>query len=141
MSKHDDLIRRLYAAWNEGGPDAMARDFWHRDIVWRDDISAPDRAEHFGAGATARYLNDVIETIGSVQATVHGAEETTDGALVDLTIHAQGQRSGASTDMRIHHLLKIEDDRVTDCQVFFDPEAAHAAARERGAASAGGDAA
>ena len=128
MSAHQDLIDRLYAAWNEGGPDAMLRDFWHPNIVWHDDVSAPDASYHFGAAATARYLTDVMETIGAVGATVHEIYDTTDGALVALTIHAEGQASGAATDVRIFHLLKIEDDLVTDCRVFFDPAQAFAAA-------------
>jgi ketosteroid isomerase-like protein len=133
MSRHDEVIARLYAAWNEGGPDAMRREFWHGDIVWHDDVTAPDATDHFGAAATERYLKDVIETIGSLRSAVHSVHDTADGALVELTLHAQGQTSGAATDLRVFHLLKIEDDLVTDCRVFFDAEQAQAAARERGA--------
>jgi ketosteroid isomerase-like protein len=128
MSRHDELITRLYAAWNDGGPDAMRAEFWHPEIVWRDDVSAPDAAEHYGAGATARYLNDVMDTIGSVHATVHSVRDHACGALVELTIHVEGQASGASTDMRIFHLLEIEDGLVKDCRVIFDPARAFEAA-------------
>ena len=128
MSRYDELLTRLYAAWNEGGPAAMRRDFWHPDIVWHDDVSAPDAADHYGAAATERYMGGVIEAIGSMRVVVHSVHDTADGALVELSLHAEGQASGAATDLRTFHLLKIEDDLVTDCRVFFDPAQAFTAA-------------
>jgi ketosteroid isomerase-like protein len=128
MSRHEELLTRLYAAWNEGGPAAMRRDFWHPNIVWHDDVSAPDAADHYGAAATERYLDGVIETIGSMRTSIQSLHDTPDGALVELTLHAEGQASGAATDLRTFHLLKLEDDLVTDCRVFFDPARAYEAA-------------
>jgi PadR family transcriptional regulator, regulatory protein PadR len=62
-----DLLDRVYADWNVGGPQAMVENYWHPDIVWHDSPSFPDTGVYHGAEATARRMNGFVDVVGHFQ--------------------------------------------------------------------------
>jgi ketosteroid isomerase-like protein len=128
MSVHEEFVRRLYVAWNERGPHGMAPEFWGPDVVWHDVPDMPDRADHYGATATARYLDSVIEALGHMRVDVLSVEDTENGAIAELSMAIEGQLSGVASELHLFHVLQIVDGSVTEVSVFTDRESARAAA-------------
>ncbi len=83
-----DLAERLYGAWNTGGPQAVAREFWDEDLVLHDDPSFPGARVVRGREAVVKHMDGVLEGLGDFKMTVLEALPFSGGAFAGVRITA-----------------------------------------------------
>ena len=121
-----DWLDSLYAVWNEEGPVGLAQDIWHPRITWHDPPDAPDAGVYQGLEAVVEHLSNRLETIGRTTVTVDGAWWTDRGRtlVVDISLHSGGQSSGIELDVRVFHVLQMNDGCVVEVWEHFDRDQA-----------------
>jgi ketosteroid isomerase-like protein len=124
MSRGDvERMRDLYAAWNEGGVEAMS-EYWVGDDDWEfnNDPSAPER--HFrGREAVQQNLRDWRAALGPMRVAIEEEIDAGDGRVVLIVrVHGEGAESGVALDVRMAHLLQLDGGRLRRMDVYFHPE-------------------
>ena len=115
------LLTRVYEAFNTGGVRAVS-DYIHPDAEFIDPVEFPGADHYMGREAVISYLENFVEAWGVVNIVIeefHGA-----GGRVgaQLCIELRGATSGYETEMRVMHVIDIEDGQVRRVQGFFDRE-------------------
>jgi ketosteroid isomerase-like protein len=121
------VATRLYEAWNEGGVEAVAEDYWAPEIEWRDDPWIPDPGVWKGREAVRKHIEERVELLGRFEIRVEEVLNLDGGrVLVIYTFEGQGPQSGAPYSMRMAQLLAVVDQKVTEVQDYLDLERAFA---------------
>jgi SnoaL-like domain len=123
-----DLAERVYCAWNEGGAETVAREFWHPDVIFRDDPAWPDSSVVRGRDATVARLDSITEGLGDFKCYVVEALPFPGGALAGVRFQSVGPSSGAATQMVIYHVGWLRDGLFTEVRSFLRRDDALAAA-------------
>jgi hypothetical protein len=129
-----DLAERIYGLWNEGGAEAVAREFWHPDVVFHDDPAWPDSSVVHGSDAVVARLDSITEGLGDFKCFVVEALPFPGGALAAVRFRAVGPSSGAPTEMVIYHVGWLHAGRFTEVRSFLQRNDALAAAGLQAAA-------
>jgi hypothetical protein len=116
-----DWLDRLYAVWNESGPEGMRQEVWHASIVWHDPPDAPDADAYRGVDAVVEHLSERLEAVGHASVTVDGAwwaggRET---LVIDISLRSGGRSSGIEVDVPVFHVLRIGNGRVIEVWEYF----------------------
>jgi ketosteroid isomerase-like protein len=124
MSQADiELVRKVYAAWNEGGVDAMSG-YWVEGDDWEfnNDPSAPERHFH-GRVAVLRTLSDWRAALGPMKVRIEEAIDVGDGLIVLIVqVHGEGAESGVVLDSPMAHLLHVDGGLLRRMDVYFHRE-------------------
>ena len=123
-----DFAERVYGLWNEGGAEAVAREYWHPDVVFRDDPAWPDSSVVHGREATVARLDSLTEGLGDFKCYVVEALPFPGGALAGVRFRSIGPSSGVATEMVIYHVGWLRGGLFTEVRSFLQRDDALAAA-------------
>jgi ketosteroid isomerase-like protein len=122
-----DVVRRFHDAWNDGGVAAV-HDPLHPDIEWYEAPEMPGGGSHSGRPAVEDYLQSLIDTVGQFRADQLETAVAGDLVITVLRTHESVTPSGVPFDFTITHVYEIRDGQLACVRVFFDRDAAFAAA-------------
>jgi ketosteroid isomerase-like protein len=125
-----DVVRSQFAAFAEGGLDAVAR-HWHPDIEWRAvEGAADDVGGIAGEQALRRYYADWSATLDDLRADVD-AVLLEDGERVAVAVRnaGRGRTSGVPVQGRYYVACLVRDGRIVAGREYATAEEAVAGAR------------
>jgi uncharacterized protein len=122
-----EIVRRYYAAWNEGGLDA-ARAFWSDEFEWHDAPGMPDGSVYRGAEAAAAHFRDLNEVLGTMEVHLDRVLPAGDEVFVLLHVHLDAPRGELALDGPIFETVRIEEGKICRIRLFLDEQAALEAA-------------
>ena len=127
----EEFVRRSYEAFNAGGL-AMAREFWHPEVVYEDDPRWPGGGRHTGFDAVYKRFEDVIEVLGVRSARVERvvAREGEGAWVVSFT--GESGAEGVPNEHTWGYFARFEDGLIAHCQAFYDADEAIAAFEDEG---------
>ena len=124
-------LEAAYAAWNDGGPDAMVRAVWHPDFVYHYAPDFPDQGEIHGAEAAADHFKGTwLAAFGIGPMTLVDAWWIHEGesVLIELTLRPTGESSGVEVEVPYFQLVRLRGLRVIECWDYSTREQAFEAA-------------
>jgi ketosteroid isomerase-like protein len=112
------LVRRVYEAWNEGGPEST-KQFAADDFEFQDPPSLPDPRVVRGREATVAYLTDQLKFLGDMKVTIVDvrARGATVAVRLEATLH--GPESGIDVPGELSQVFEIADGRVQRMRGFL----------------------
>jgi len=125
-----DVVRSQFAAFAEGGLDAVVR-HWHPDIEWRAVVGAADDVGLIaGEQALRRYYADWSATLDDLRAEVD-AVLLEDGERVAVAVRnaGRGRASGAPVQGRYYVACLVRDGCIVAGREYATADEAVAAAR------------
>jgi ketosteroid isomerase-like protein len=125
------VLRAAYAVWNEGGPEAMAREVWSPDFVYHFAPEFPGGGEVRGAQAVARHVADTwVSSFGIGTMTVVRAWSDPAGGLVlvEMTLGTKGEASGVELEAPFFQLARMKEGRPVECWDYLSRDQAFEAA-------------
>ena len=122
-----ELVRRVYDAWNERGPESIEQ-FWAEDAEFHDPPNFPDSRVVRGRDAIAAYQTDQVRVLGDMKFALVDVRERDQTVVsrIELTIH--GPASGIDVPGEIAQVIEVVDGRVQRLRVFMTWEEALEAA-------------
>ena len=126
-----EVVRRHFAAFAEGGLDAVAR-YWQPDVEWRAaEGAADDVGVMRGEEALRRYYEDWISTFDDLRAEVDEVLlDEGDRVAVSVRNSGRGRASGVVTHGRYYVVCTVRDGRIASGREYVRREEALAAFRE-----------
>ena len=122
-----EIVRRYYAAWNEGGLDA-ARAFWSDEFEWHDAPGMPDSGIYRGNEAAAAHFRDLNEVLGTMEVHLDRVLPAGDEVFVLLHVHLDAPRGELALDGPIFETVRIDEGKISRIRLFLDEQAALEAA-------------
>jgi ketosteroid isomerase-like protein len=127
MPGDEQLLRKMYAAWNEGGVSAAAQ-FWAEDIVTHDFPELPDATVTHGRDEATQVWDERAKTF-DIQLDVTSIEEVGPGRfLVVLGVRTKGPATGINLEETHFHVATIRDGKFAEAWFFRDRAQAREAA-------------
>ena len=127
MPGDEQLLREMYAAWNEGGVSAAAR-FWAEDIVIHDFPELPDATVTHGRDQATQVWEERLKTF-DIHLDVTSIEEIGPGRyFVVLGVRTKGPVTGISLEEPHFHVATMDDGEATEAMFFRDRDQAREAA-------------
>ena len=123
-----ERLRRGYAAFNEGGVDAIVG-FLGADIELSDRQSAPDRETHHGAAGIWKYFHSTMEAFSDMSLEPLEFIESGDRVVVVLRQLARGRASGVEIEGQVAHVWTIANGVPVQLKIYRDKNAAFEALR------------
>jgi ketosteroid isomerase-like protein len=127
MTEGEQLLRTMYAAWNEGGASAAAR-FWAEDVVIHDFPELPDAVVMRGRAEATRIWEERVKTFEIALEVTSVDELGPDRFFAVLEIHARGPVTGIDLDDTHLHVITLRDGEVVEAMFFRDRAQAREAA-------------
>ena len=136
MSRADQhSVARLletYDVWNDGGLDAVAREYWHPEI----ELEVPPGWEVLLGTNRAVGRDDVVEIYRNATSAIQDSkvdlidyEEIGGEFVCTMRFRGRGQSSGVDVEsVQMFQVIRIEDGLVRRLRFFADLESARAAA-------------
>jgi ketosteroid isomerase-like protein len=118
-----ELVRRYYAAWNEGGLQA-AQAFWSDDFEWHDAPGMPDSGVYRGPEAAAAHFRDLNEVLGTMEVHLDRVLPANDEVLVLLHVHLDAPRGELALEGPIFETVRIDQGKISRIRLFLDEQAA-----------------
>jgi ketosteroid isomerase-like protein len=116
VSQEADLVRHIYDAWNELGPDAMLES-WHVDCEWHEVDELPGASVHRGREEVREYLRSLVEAVGSFRCEIEDLREEDRGVAVDLRLRGTTP-TGVPLDYRVLHVHEVRDGQVAVLRAY-----------------------
>jgi ketosteroid isomerase-like protein len=110
------LVEDAYRAWNEAGPRAFV-EFATDDIEVHDAPELPDAGTWVGRDAVVRRLEELVAATGGRWADIEEVRAVGDQVIVSLTWRFD---AASSTLASVHHVVRVEGDRIARVRVFLD---------------------
>jgi ketosteroid isomerase-like protein len=129
-----EVVRRQFAAFEQGGLDAVAA-YWDPDIDWRAvEGAADDIGVINGPDALRAYYDDWLETFDELRAEV-GEALFEDGDRVAVAVHnsGRGRASGVVTRGRYYVVCTVRDGLIVSGREYDSRERALRAVRHESA--------
>jgi ketosteroid isomerase-like protein len=127
MSGDEQVIRAMYAAWNEDGVAAAAQ-FWAEDIVTHDFPELPDATVTHGREQATQVWEERLKTF-DIQLDVTSIEEIGPGRFfVVLGVRTKGPATGIGLEETHFHVATMRDGEFTEGWFFRDRAQAREAA-------------
>ena len=127
MSGDQQLLRAMYAAWNEDGVSAAAQ-FWADDIVTHDFPELPDATVTRGRDQATHVWEERVRAF-DIHLDVTSIEEIGPGRfLVTLAVRGEGPSTGIVFDETHFHVATIRDGKFAEASFFRDRAQAREAA-------------
>ena len=117
-----EVVRRQFAAFADGGLDAVAA-FWHPEIEWRAvEGAADDVGPIRGSAALRRYYQDWIDTIDDLRAELEEVlAEDGDRVAVTMRNSGRGRTSGVAIEGRYHVVCTVRDGLIVSGREYGSP--------------------
>jgi ketosteroid isomerase-like protein len=127
MSEGEQLMRTMYAAWNEGGVTAAAR-FWAEDVVIHDFPELPDAVVMHGRAEATQIWEERVKTFEIALEVTSVEEVGPDRIFAVLEVHAKGSATGISVNDTHLHVVTLRGGEVAEAMFFRDRAQAREAA-------------
>jgi ketosteroid isomerase-like protein len=125
------LVRRFYDAWNQHGPEVLAR-FASPDVVLEDAPELPDSGRWRGREAVRRRLDEVASHVGGGWVEVREVRDFGDRVLVRMDWRLDDRARGAHV-ADVFHVVGVDADEIASIQAFMsESDAIEAATALRG---------
>jgi ketosteroid isomerase-like protein len=125
------LVRAGYERWNAGDVAGLAALCFSDDIEYQNSPEWPGQRTYRGAGPVARFLQEeVAEVIELSEIEIQRMDVLGDEILIELL--ARTRVPDTTLDIgkiRVFHLARVEDGKVTRVRVYLDEAQALEAAR------------
>jgi ketosteroid isomerase-like protein len=129
VSREDEeRLRRGYAAFNEGGVDAIL-EWLEPQITVHDRESSPDRETYHGVLGIKELFESTMEAFERLTLEPQEFTQVGDRMVVVVLQRAQGRGSGAEVESTVVHVWTMRDGRPSALRIFRDRERALEAAR------------
>jgi ketosteroid isomerase-like protein len=115
-----EIIRRLYAAFNEGDADAVCEGFTE-DAEWRPAFiggGIVEGAVYRGRGGMAEFVEMQNETWRSLSADPVTIEDLGKRVLVEVRLDAVGRASGVAVNRTTWNVFELRDGKVATGRVY-----------------------
>jgi ketosteroid isomerase-like protein len=120
-----DVIRRAFAAWNEGGPEAVVDGFWAPDAVYREMPGWPDAGVFEGRDAVVRRLQHLVELLGPIEVRLDDLVEADDGRLVAcVRIPAETPAGEGPYTQSFAVVHRVRDGRIVEADYYLERDQA-----------------
>ncbi len=131
MSTEADLevVRDIYAAWNEGNVDRMI-EFWvsDDDWHWEDPPHFPDARTIRGREEVKAHLRELMRLLGEMEVEVSDMEAVGDEIVADVNVSFEGAQSGIHMEVPTYAVILFDGGRIRRYRVFGEREDALQAA-------------
>ena len=121
------LVQRLYDAWAAGDTEGALAGI-DPDIEWIEPSDTPDAQTWRGVDGVLASLAEWTQPFEDYAFEIVERVEIGDQALFGLVQRGRGRSSGAVVESRLWHLWTLKDRRAARLEMFWDREAALAAA-------------
>jgi ketosteroid isomerase-like protein len=118
-----ERLRRGYAAFNEGGIDAIL-DWLASDITVQDRESGPDRETHHGVAGIKELFESMMEAFDELRLEPVEMIRVGPHIVVALRQHARGRGSGAEVEGSTAHVWTLKKGKPVSLRIFRDKERA-----------------
>ena len=127
-SESAEVVRRQFAAFADGGLDAVAA-FWHPDIEWRAvEGAADDVGPIRGQAALRSYYLDWLDSLDDLSAELEEVlAEDGDRVAVTMRNSGRGRASGVVTTGRYPVTCTVRDGLIVSGREYATPAEAIAA--------------
>ena len=127
-SESAEVVRRQFAAFADGGLDAVAA-FWHPDIEWRAvEGAADDVGPIRGQAALRSYYQDWLDSLDDLSAELEEVlAEDGDRVAVTMRNSGRGRASGVVTTGRYYVTCTVRDGLIVSGREYATPAEAIAA--------------
>jgi ketosteroid isomerase-like protein len=127
-SESAEVVRRQFAAFADGGLDAVAA-FWHPDIEWRAvEGAADDVGPIRGQAALRSYYEDWLDSLDDLSAELEEVlAEDGDRVAVTMRNSGRGRASGVVTTGRYYVTCTVRDGLIVSGREYATPAEAVAA--------------
>ena len=113
-----ELVRRMYDAWNERGPESLQQ-FWAEDAEFHDPLNLPDSRVVRGRDVIAAYQTDQTRVIGDMKFALVDMRERGQTVVIRLELTVHGPASGIDVPGEIAQVVEVVDGRVQRMRVFM----------------------
>ena len=125
-------LRETYEVWNNGGLDAVARDYWHPSI----ELQVPPGWEVLLGTTHARGRDDVVAVYRNATAAIQDStaelidvDEVGGEYVCTMRFRGRGESSGVDVEsLQMFQVIRMEDGLVRRIRFFADLPSARAAA-------------
>ena len=133
VGKHEvTRLLETYSVWNEGGLDAVAREYWHEEI----ELEVPPGWEVLLGANRASGRDDVVEIYRAATSAIQDSkvelidhEEVNGEFVCAIRFRGRGQSSGVDVEsLQMFQVIRMEGGLVRRLRFFTDAESARAAA-------------
>jgi uncharacterized protein len=126
-----ERVRRAYAAFNEGGVEALLESLGP-EVQIRDRESSPDRETRYGEEGIKQLFASYMEAFDALSLEPEEFIDVGDEIVVSLCQRVRGKGSGAEIGARVAHVWTLRDGAVVRLRIFGDKERALEALRAEG---------
>ena len=120
-----DIIRRAFAAWNEGGPEAVVDGFWAPDAVYREMPGWPDAGVFEGRDAVVRRLQHLVELMGPIEVRLEDLLVAADGRIVACVRIPEESPAGEGPYTQSFAVVhRVRDGRIVEADYYLDRDQA-----------------
>ena len=122
--EHEELVRRIYAAWNEGETEGLDR-FFSEDFEYSTSGHFPGfEPVYKGPEGILRFYEEMLSAWESFRIELRSLEPRGDGLLASVHFAARGHASGIVVELDFFHALRFSDGKVCRLAASASPEAA-----------------
>jgi len=117
-----ELARRAYEAWAAEDVDRFLEEFVHPDVEWLTPPLSPEPGPFRGHDQVRKMIDGYFESFDFFRPEPERIlpAASADQVVALVITRTRGKGSGAEVDIRVAHLLTIQDDKVIGFQVFMD---------------------
>jgi ketosteroid isomerase-like protein len=119
------LVEKAYAAWNAGGPRALA-ELVTDQVEIHDAPELPDAQAWLGRAALVARLEEVAAATGGRWADIEDVRSVGDEVVVSLAWRFE--RGSSPRLASVYHVVRLEGERIARIRVFLDRAEASRAA-------------
>jgi hypothetical protein len=121
MGRDEDLdtVRRYYAAWNEGGIEAV-KPFWTDDFEWHDAPQMPDAGVYRGEEAVVEHFHELALTLGDMKVAVEDLMPGGEEVLAVLNVQLDTTLGGLEIDGPIYETVRLEGGKLSRIRLFLN---------------------
>jgi ketosteroid isomerase-like protein len=125
-------LRETYEVWNDGGLDAVARDYWHPEI----ELQVPPgwevilgTAHAVGKDEVVAVYRNATSAIQDSQVELMDVEPVGDEYVCTMRFRGRGESSGVDVEsLQMFQVIRLEDGLVRRIRFFADVASARDAA-------------
>jgi ketosteroid isomerase-like protein len=122
MSRENvEFVRRAYDAFNEGGVDAVIRDYWSPEIVWDvSPMSIPGLGLYRGYDEARSFFDDWFGAFPfeEWEAEVEQLIDAGDQVIAMVTQRGRGRASGVAAELAMGQVVTVRDGKIVRIDIY-----------------------
>src|SRR5256885_8537426 len=119
MSENLDLVRSIYAAWEQG--DFSSAEWAHPDIEWIIAREHPDARTLIGRDALTEYRREWQKTMPDLRLALDRLLDANDKVVTIGTAHGTGTGSGADVRVPLAFVFTLRDGLIVRAEEYLNP--------------------